>query len=94
MPVRTRPYDSAEYLDSGEAVSGHIEAVLEDGDPTLIIHALGVVARALGIAEIARETGLPRESLFRALNGYEGPDLGTLGEVLKTLGTRPSVKAA
>jgi len=88
MPLETRPYDTAEYLDSREAVAAYIDAVLEDGDPALIAQALGTVARARGMSQIARDTGLSRESLYRALSAEGNPEFGTVLRVLKALGLR------
>lgn len=91
MPLETLPYDTAEHLKTPEDVAAYIEAVLEDGDPALVAHAIGVVARARGMAEIARETGRSRESLYRALSDKGNPQLDTLMGVLKSLGLRLSV---
>lgn len=88
MPLETRPYDTAEYLDSEEAVAAYIDAVLEDGDPALVAYALGVAARARGMSQIAREAGLSRESLYRALSADGNPEFGTVLRVLKALGLR------
>jgi len=88
MPLETRPYDTAEYLDSQEAVAAYIDAVLDDGDPALIAQALGTVARARGMSQIARDTGLSRESLYRALSAEGNPEFGTVLRVLKALGLR------
>ena len=88
MPLDTRPYDTAEYLDSEEAIAAYIDAVLEDGDPALIAHALGTVARARGMSQIAREAGLSRENLYRALSAEGNPEFGTVLRVLKALGLR------
>ncbi len=62
------PYDSAEFLDSDEAVAEYLAAAIEQGDAALFRRALGVAARARGMTQIARETGLSRESLYRALS--------------------------
>lgn len=58
MPLETRPHDTAEHLRTDEDVAPYIEAVLEDGDPALIRDAIGIVARARGTSQIAREAGL------------------------------------
>ncbi|MBP2494734.1 putative addiction module antidote protein [Methylobacterium sp. PvP062] len=84
-------YDTAEFLDTPEHVAAYIEAVLEDSDPSLIAHAIGVVARARGMSQIAAETGKSRESLYRALSEKGNPNLDTLTSVLKTIGLRLSV---
>ena len=88
MPLETRPYDTAEYLDSEEAIAAYIDAVLENGDPALVAQALGTVARARGMSQIAREAGLSRESLYRALSAEGNPEFGTVLRVLKALGLR------
>jgi len=88
MALKTTPYDSAEYLDSPEAMAAYIDAVFEDGDPALLTHALGVVARARGMTQVAREAGLSRESLYRALGTGGNPEFATVVRVLKSLGLR------
>jgi len=88
MTVKTTRYDTADYLDSPEAIAAYIDAVFEDGDPALLTHALGVVARARGMSQVARDTGLSRESLYRALGSDGNPELGTVVRVLKALGLR------
>ncbi|WP_430911437.1 addiction module antidote protein [Methylobacterium sp. sgz302541] len=87
MP-ETRPYDSAEYLGTDEAVAEYLAAAVEEGDAALFRHALGVVARARGMTQIAREAGLSRESLYRALSEDGNPSLDTAMRVLKTLNVR------
>ena len=89
--IETAPYDSADYLDSPEAVAAYLDAVFEDGDPALIPHALGTVSRARGMSRIARETGLSRESLYRALSPEGNPEFSTVLRVMKVLGVRLSV---
>src|ERR1700692_165303 len=66
--IKTIPWDSAAYLKSDEDIAHYLEAVFEDGDPALITHALGVVARAKGMSQIAQVAGLGRESLSNALS--------------------------
>ena len=88
MMLKTSRYDTADYLDSPEAIAAYIEAVFEDGDPALIAHALGVVARARGMSQVARDAGLSRESLYRALGSDGNPEFATVVRVLKALGLR------
>jgi probable addiction module antidote protein len=88
MALKTTRYDTADYLDSPEAIAAYIDAVFEDGDPALLTHALGVVARARGMTQIARETGLSRESLYRALGSDGNPEFSTVVRVLKAMGLR------
>lgn len=94
MATKTSRYDTAEYLDSEEKIAAYMDAVLEQGDPALVTHALGIAARARGMAQIARETGLSRESLYRALSAEGNPELGTVLKVLKALGVRLSAVPA
>lgn len=63
--MKTIPWDSAAYLKTDKDIANYLEAVFEDGDPALIAHALGVMARAKGMAQIVKATGLGRESLYK-----------------------------
>lgn len=92
MTLRTKPWDPAEHLDSEEAVIAYIEAALEDGDPSLVAAALGDVARARGMSQLARDTGLSRESLYRALSAEGNPEFSTVLRVMKALGLRFSAQ--
>jgi probable addiction module antidote protein len=94
MTIETMPWDSADLLDSREAIIAYIEAAFEDGDPSVIAHALGVVARAKGMSQIARETGLTREGLYKSLTVEGDPKLSTFLGVLKALGMKLSAHAA
>ncbi|HYC54059.1 MAG TPA: addiction module antidote protein [Candidatus Binatia bacterium] len=89
----TRHYDAAEQLDSPAEIAAYIEAALEDGDPRVIAHALGTVARARGMSEIARKTGLGRESLYKALSPDGNPSLATVLKVVRALGIRLNAEA-
>jgi len=86
--VRTRYWDAAEYLETEEDVVAYLEAALEEQDAALFAAALGDVARARGIARIARATGLGRESLYKALSPDGNPELATILKVLQSLGLR------
>jgi probable addiction module antidote protein len=88
----TAPYDSAEFLNSAKAIRFYLEEAMESGDPQLIAHALGVVARAKSMSEIARKSGLSRESLYRSLSPGGRPEFGTVMSVLKALDLGLSVK--
>src|ERR1700710_839717 len=83
--TKTAPYDSAEFLNSPKAVQFYMEEAMESGDPRLITHALGVVARAKSLSDIARKSGLSRESLYRSLSPTGKPEFGTIMSVLKAL---------
>ena len=91
--VKTRPYDSAEYLKTEEDVANYLQAIFEDGDPALIVHGLGVVARAKGMAKIAKKAGLGRESLYKALSKGGNPKLETVVKVVHALGLKLKVAA-
>ena len=86
--VRTRYWDAAEYLETEEDVVAYLEAALEEQDAALFAAALGDVARARGMARIARATGLGRESLYKALSPDGNPELATILKVLQSLGLR------
>lgn len=86
--TRTRPYDAAEYLKSDIDLQAYLDAVLEEGDPALFAAALGDIARARGMAQLARDTGLGRESLYKALSAEGNPELATVFKVMRALGLR------
>lgn len=88
MALRTKTWDAAEYLDSAEAIAAYIEAALEDGDPAVITAALGDIARARGMSQLARDTGLAREALYRSLSENGNPEFATVMRVIKALGVR------
>ncbi len=85
MAVKTRIWDPSEHLDNEEAVFAYINAALEDGDPALIAAAIGDVAKARGMAKVARDAGLSRESLYKALRAEGNPEFGTILKVLRAL---------
>jgi probable addiction module antidote protein len=86
--TRTIPWDVVEHLETEEDMASYLEAAFEDGDPELVTAALGDIARAKGMAEIARETGLGRESLYKALSPEGNPEFATVMKVVKALGLR------
>lgn len=93
MPkIKSELYDSADYLDTPEAISAYLEDVFETDNPALIAHALGTVARAKGMAEVARKTGLSRESLYKALSAEGNPEFATILKVMSALDLRISAK--
>jgi probable addiction module antidote protein len=89
--TETIPWDSAAYLKTDEDIANYLEAVFEDGDPALIAHGLGVVARAKGMSQIAQAAGLGRESLYKALSKDGNPELATVLKVLHALGLKLKV---
>jgi probable addiction module antidote protein len=84
--TETHPWDAAEHLRDGEDMAAYLEAALEEGDPALVAAALGDIARAKGMAQVAREAGLGRESLYKALSPEGNPELSTLLKVVRALG--------
>jgi probable addiction module antidote protein len=94
MALKTMPWDVTEFLDNEERVFAYVEAAFEDGDPALIKKALGDVARARGMTAMAREAGVTREALYKALSEEGDPKLSTLMGVMKALGLRLSAEAA
>lgn len=94
MATKTTLWDSAAALRSDAEVAAYIEAALEEHDPTLFAHALGVVARTRGMAHVAQEAGLSRESLYKALSVDGNPSLDTIMRVLHALKLEIHVAAA
>jgi probable addiction module antidote protein len=92
MTLKTAVWDAAEHLDTPEAIAAYLEAAFDDGDPALIAAVIGDVARARGMADLARETGLSRESLYRTLSGDGNPSFGTVLKILQTFGVRLEAK--
>ncbi|OYW63996.1 MAG: putative addiction module antidote protein [Hydrogenophilales bacterium 16-64-46] len=81
-------FDAAEYLDDEQAVAAYLTAVLEENDPALLAAALGDVARARGMTEIAKASGLTREALYRALRADAQPRFDTVSRVCAALGVK------
>ena len=81
-------YDTAEFLRTEEDTRLYLDACLEDGDYTLVVHALGVIARARGMSQLARDTGISREGLYRALSAEGNPEFATVMKVIKALGMK------
>lgn len=81
-------YDTAEYLQNSEDMVSYLEACLEDGDPALITHALGVIAKARGIAQLAKDSGLSTESLYKTFAPESSPEFSTILKVTKALGIK------
>lgn len=86
--VKTRRWDPVRLLKSEEDIVAYLEAALEDGEPSLVAAALGDIARARGMTKLARETGLGRESLYKALSPSGNPEFSTIMKVVEALGLR------
>lgn len=94
MALETTRYDSADTLTDAPSIAAYLEAAFEDGEPAVITHALGVVARAKGMSQLARAAGVTREALYKALTAEGDPKLSTFLGVLKALGIRLTAHAA
>jgi len=88
MAVETTPFDAAEFLDDPTSQAELLADAFESGNATYIAQALGVVARARGMTEIAREAGVTREALYKALSERGDPKLSTLLGVARALGVK------
>lgn len=96
MSIETTRWDVQDYLRTPEDCALYIQAAIEEAgdDPAFIAKALGDVARARGMTSVARNTGLSRESLYKALSGDHSPDFETVLKVLSALGLRLHVEPA
>ena len=94
MPTTTRPFDMAEQLRDEQDIAAYLTLVLEEGDPGELAHALGVIARARGMTQIAAEAGMGREALYKALRADASPRFETIHKVMHALGLRLSVQPA
>ena len=86
--IETAPFDAADYLDDEETIAEYLSAALEDPNPDIFLVAVRDVARARGMAQLARDTGLGRESLYKALAPGAKPRYDTLLKVLNALGVK------
>lgn len=91
--IETHPWDAAEHLETEEDIVAYLNAALEEGDPALVVVALGDIARAKGMSQIAREAGVGRESLYKALSPTGNPEFATILKVVDALGLRLYVQA-
>ena len=83
-----KTFDMAEYLDSEQAIAEYLSIVMEDGTPALLVAALGDVARARGMTQLARDTGRAREALYRSLSADGNPSFASVTKVLRALGVK------
>ncbi|MDD2609767.1 MAG: putative addiction module antidote protein [Giesbergeria sp.] len=90
--IKTRPFDMANYLNSEEEIAEYLRQVLEDNDPAELAGALGDIARARGMTQLARDTGLSRESLYKSLSGERAPSSETLFKVIHAMGFKLSLE--
>ena len=90
---KLKAFDITRYLDSEEAMAEYLSQVLEEGDNAELIRALGHIAKAKGMATVARESGLGRESLYKALSEGSQPRFDTISKVINALGLKMRVHA-
>ncbi|NBI12088.1 putative addiction module antidote protein [[Haemophilus] felis] len=92
--IETNRFDIVKYLDSDEAIAIYLNEILETGDSNDFIVALGDIARAKGIAEIAQKTGLARESIYKALSNGAKPRFDTVLRIMQALNLKPQYAVA
>src|SRR3954452_8666082 len=94
--TKTTRYDVAEHLRTPEEMAAYLEACLEEanGDAAFIAKAIGDIARAKGMAQVAKDAGLSRESLYKALSGERSPDFETILKVISALGLKLHAEVA
>lgn len=88
MGIKISNLDVSEYLDSEESIAEYLSAIIEDGDPQLLLAAISDVAKARGMAKIASDSGLGRESLYKALKPESKPRFETILKILNSLGVK------
>jgi probable addiction module antidote protein len=88
MAIETTRFDPADYLTTAEGVEEFLRSAFEDGTPEEIAHSLGIVARAKGMTELARDTGLSRQALYKALSSDGNAGFATILAVAQALGFR------
>lgn len=88
--TKTTRYDVVEYLRTPEEMAAYLEACLEEanGDAAFVAKALGNIARAKGMSQVARDAGLSRESLYKALSGERSPNFDTILKIVEALGLK------
>ena len=84
--LKIRPFDAANYLKTDRQMTMYLQLALDDGHPAMVADALGAIARAKGMAAVAKKAGLGRESLYKALSAKGNPELGTILKVIRALG--------
>lgn len=94
MAVKLTPFDPSRNLETEEDIAYYLSAVLEDDDPALLNVALGDIARARGMTDIARRAGVSRESLYRSLSEDGNPSAATLLKIISALGVQLHARPA
>jgi len=90
--AKTRTFDVSNYLKDEADIAAYLQVAIEDGNPALLAAALGDIARARGMTQLARDTGLSRESLYKSLSGERAPNSDTLFRVIHAMGFKLTVE--
>lgn len=90
--IKTRPFDASNHLKNEADVTAYLQVAIEDGDPALLAAALGDIAKARGMTQLAHDTGLSRESLYKSLSGERAPSSDTLFKVIHAMGFKLTVE--
>ena len=93
MALKLNDFDPARYLDDDEAIRDYLEAILEEGDAGLLAAALGDIAKAHGMSDIAHDSGIAREALYKALRADAQPRFDTIARVLGAIGLKLTIQA-
>lgn len=88
MTIKTKIFDAAKYLDNDETIAEYLNLALEDSNPEMLLLAIGNIARARGMAQVAQDSGLGRESLYKALSDGAKPRYDTVLKVMRALGVK------
>jgi len=86
--MKLKEYDIAEHLNNEEEMQMYLNEILENGDPALVLSALGDIARARNMSQLSREVGMSREGLYHALSGEGNPTFSTMMKITKALGMK------
>lgn len=86
--MKTKEYDIAEHLNSEEEMQVYLNEIMEDGEPSLVLSALGDIARARNMSQLSREVGMSREGLYHALSGKGNPTFSAMMKITKALGLK------
>ena len=84
--MKLTTFDAAQHLKTNQEMAIYLDEMLSENDPAMITHALGVIARAKGMTQLAKETGVSREGLYKALSSDGNPEFSTVLKVIKALG--------
>lgn len=94
MPIKVTPFDVAQYLDNEKVMAAYLKEVMETGDNELFLSALGDIAKARGMTEVAKASGLSRESLYKAVRPGSKPQYETIDRIVHALGLKLTVSPA